>query len=144
MLKDELKQMKENAIKKGKLSKINKNENPVSIIEEVNLRNLEYESNDFKKITSKNIKYNNSLSLAERWGLVDAPEKPLSVDEWKNIEDKCTKLEMHKSNCPICLEPFGVQQCNILSCGHVFHTNCIDGFEKCSRTRHCPICRRKD
>lgn len=39
MLKDELKQMKENALKKGKLSKLSKIENPVSIIEEVNKRN---------------------------------------------------------------------------------------------------------
>lgn len=75
---------------------------------------------------------------------MDAPEKPLSVDEWQLIEDKCTKLEMHKASCPICLESFGVQECNILSCGHVFHKNCIEGFERCSRTRHCPICRRKD
>jgi len=41
MLKDELKEMKANAIKKGKLAKLSKNENPTSIIEEVNTRNIE-------------------------------------------------------------------------------------------------------
>jgi len=45
LLKDELKEMKANAIKKGKLAK-NKNDNPVSIIEEVNSRNIETQSKD--------------------------------------------------------------------------------------------------
>jgi len=46
MLKEELKEMKANAIKNGKLAKSNKNINPVSIIEEVNSRNVETQSKD--------------------------------------------------------------------------------------------------
>lgn len=56
MLKDELKEMKANAVKKGKLAKSNKVDNPISIIEEVNSRNIETESKDYFNIKSKNQK----------------------------------------------------------------------------------------
>jgi Component of SCF ubiquitin ligase and anaphase-promoting complex len=51
--------------------------------------------------------------------------------------------EEYKGHCPICQELLGRAPTVILSCTHVFHKLCITSFEKFSKTRACPICRKQ-
>ena len=50
--------------------------------------------------------YVKNLSLAQKLGLIDRPELPLGLDEWKEIEGAyLTRTKHEKENCcPICLE----------------------------------------
>jgi len=98
LAKQELEELKKNALK-------NKNNRKVdSKIEEISNRNDANIIKDVTKITTKNKKWAQNLTLAEKWGLVDTPAKPLSVEEWATIEARTTQQELHKLHCPICLE----------------------------------------
>jgi len=50
------------------------------------------------------MKYINKLTLAERLGLVEKPQQPLSQTEWKNIEQTHLNRASHNEPCPICFE----------------------------------------
>ena len=63
----------------------------------------------------------NNLSLAQKIGLKEIPKMPLSLQEWKNIEEKTISRNDHISNCPICLEPLSKRETMILSCTHIYH-----------------------
>lgn len=87
----------------------------------------------------------NKLTLAQRLGLVQKPPKPLTNDQWVEIEEKSKeRVDDHKA-CPICLEGFKTPNNQvILSCSHVFHKNCLSNFEKYAQVKMCPLCRRRD
>lgn len=94
--------------------------------------------------------YVNNLSLAQKMGLVDRPDLPLGLDEWKNIEATYltrTKNEKEHS-CPICFEDLALDEQRILCCSHVFHRRCLESFERISAQRGftiaCPICRKEN
>jgi hypothetical protein len=95
------------------------------------------------EITKKQIQYNNKLSLAQRLGLVTKPDAPLNHEQWAQVEKQSEIREEYKGRCPICQEHLGREATVILSCSHVFHKNCISSFEKYSKTKACPICRKK-
>ena len=87
--------------------------------------------------------YTNKLTLAQRLGLVQKPAAPLNHHEWAEVEKKSEQREEYKGHCPICQEFLGREASVILSCTHVFHKLCISSFEKFSKTRACPICRKQ-
>ena len=72
--------------------------------------------------------YNKKLTLAQKLGLIAAPPKPMSLEEWETVEEHSKKRE--DGLCPICLEQFKNQEHTILSCSHVFHKACLDSFER--------------
>uniref|UniRef100_A0A0G4HCD7 RING-type domain-containing protein n=1 Tax=Chromera velia CCMP2878 TaxID=1169474 RepID=A0A0G4HCD7_9ALVE len=87
------------------------------------------------------IKYEKSLSLAERLHLVDRPPAPLSAEEWENVKRDSDTKKYSSHPCAICMEDFTNRKQLILSCGHVFHQVCFDSFVKFARMRQCPLCR---
>jgi hypothetical protein len=46
------------------------------------------------------------------------------------------------SCCTVCLEPIvDDTECRLLSCYHIFHKECIDGWLK--RQKNCPMCKKE-
>ena len=88
-------------------------------------------------------------TLAQKMGLKEGPPRKLTDLEWDAVEQNLeTKRESAiEDGCPICIESFGVREhiC-ITNCGHIFHENCLKGFEKCNtwKKRSCPMCRLED
>ncbi len=91
-------------------------------------------------------------TLAQRWGLAEAPASSLSPAEWE--ERLCTARERGHlgSACAICQEPYAdARPQTILSCCHVFHEACLVSFERIARANanasggdgalRCPMCR---
>ncbi|XP_053372747.1 RING finger protein 32-like [Mercenaria mercenaria] len=68
------------------------------------------------------------LTLAQKFGLVDAPEQPLSETDWQKAKEKSNKRDDSKMPCVICKEDFGTQEQVLLSCTHVFHRVRLDLF----------------
>ena len=131
---------KKQIIMNNPLNKLYNPENPI-MKKYKNIRNHSKKSSlieDFLKCQ----KYNKKLSLAQRIGLVPAPPKPLISEDWALIEDLSTKRK--DGICAICLVNFGIKNQVILSCSHVFHENCLKSFERHSKNKFCPICRKKD
>ena len=101
-------------------------------------------------IEKKRMNYVKNLSLAQKLGLIDRPELPLSLTEWKQIEQRyLVRTKQEKENtCPICFEDLGMGEQKILCCSHVFHKQCLDSFEKIAAQRGmskaCPICRKEN
>ncbi|XP_071103177.1 RING finger protein 32-like [Haliotis cracherodii] len=83
------------------------------------------------------------LTLAQKFGLVDAPDQPLSEAEWKNVKEKSNKRDDSHQPCVICKEDFGLQEQVLLSCTHVFHRACLQAFERFTGKKTCPMCRRE-
>lgn len=83
------------------------------------------------------------LTLAQKLGLVEAPEQPLSEEEWKHAKEKSNKREDSVLPCVICKEDFGTQAQVLLSCTHVFHKACLQAFEKFTGKKTCPMCRKE-
>lgn len=83
------------------------------------------------------------LTLAQKLGLVEAPEDLLSDTEWKEIKEKSNARQDSAQPCVICKEDFGLQQQVLLSCSHVFHRTCLEAFEKFSGRKSCPMCRKE-
>ena len=85
------------------------------------------------------------MSLAQRRGLVALPASRLSDDEWVGIEQGAVARGMAEQDCPVCMDPLGLRDHLITSCGHLFHTVCLVQFERFSRqpasNRTCPVCR---
>lgn len=97
------------------------------------------------------------LTLAQRRGLVPspAPQATLGHTHWRRIVDTSRLRGDFKQPCSICLEPFGLRDALITSCGHVFHANCLNSFERFAAAsadgggsgltaRRCPMCRAGD
>lgn len=88
--------------------------------------------------------YDPQPTLAQKRGLVEPPPARLTDREWESIERKSCHREGPDDFCPICREPFKLKEQVILSCGHVFHRQCLKSFENFVRAnkRSCPICRK--
>ncbi|GFO00426.1 RING finger protein 32-like [Plakobranchus ocellatus] len=83
------------------------------------------------------------LTLAQKFGLVEAPKQLLSESEWSGIKAKSNKREDSGEPCVICKEDFGLQEQVILSCSHVFHRACLQAFERFTGRKSCPMCRHE-
>ncbi|KAF0984727.1 hypothetical protein FDP41_000626 [Naegleria fowleri] len=88
-------------------------------------------------------------TLAQKMGLRQPPPKPLNDMEWRSIERMIVtnRISLIEDGCPICMEWFNFRDsvC-VTNCGHMFHENCLKGFERCNswRKRTCPMCRLDD
>lgn len=87
--------------------------------------------------------YNKKLTLAERLKIVDVPKLPLDLREWNNLILKNKKNQNMAEECAICLQAYRMETQSLLSCGHVFHAQCFDTFEKYSNCATCPLCRER-
>lgn len=47
--------------------------------------------------------------LAQKFGIIDVPNKPLTEDEWAKLKEKSNKRHDSSLPCPICQEHFGNQ-----------------------------------
>ncbi|XP_061165712.1 RING finger protein 32-like [Saccostrea echinata] len=84
-----------------------------------------------------------TLTLAQKMGLVEAPDQPLSEKEWQNMKLKSNERDDSKLPCVICKEDFGTQEQVLLSCSHVFHRACLQAFERFTGKKTCPMCRNE-
>ncbi|XP_013404225.1 RING finger protein 32-like isoform X2 [Lingula anatina] len=82
-------------------------------------------------------------TLAQKLGLVDAPEQLLTETEWNEVKQKSSKRDDFRQPCVICKEDLGSQQQVLLSCSHVFHRACLQAFERYTGRKTCPMCRRE-
>lgn len=130
----------------------NSNDNNVNVdkkpslflVDKLFLDDKKNKATENQNIEKKFFLYANSLSLAQRLGLVQAAPEPISKDKWENIE-KAAQIRYGKdSMCPICLCEFKTDEQMILSCSHVFHKTCFESFEKHTRVKACPICRKQN
>lgn len=83
-----------------------------------------------------------TLTLAQRMGLAAAPEPALTASEWDAIAAMSRAREVSHAPCIICHEPFGTEKQVLLSCGHTFHRQCLRSWERHSKSRCCPVCRK--
>jgi len=83
-----------------------------------------------------------SLTLAQRMGLTSEPDKPLSAEQWEAVKRASDLREDSDTPCSICLDDFRQRPQVILSCSHVFHSECLRSFERFSGGRRCPLCRK--
>ncbi|XP_078285543.1 RING finger protein 32 isoform X1 [Rhinoraja longicauda] len=84
-----------------------------------------------------------SLTLAQKMGLVEAPNAPLTASEWQLVKKRSLQQGDSAQPCAICREEFGIKQQVLLSCSHVFHRICLQAFEKFSGRKSCPMCRKE-
>ncbi|KAL9649968.1 hypothetical protein ABK040_014985 [Willaertia magna] len=86
-------------------------------------------------------------TIYQKMGLRPGIPKKLTKEEWNSIEARTINRNILDNPCPICMEEFQINSivC-ITSCGHVYHNNCLLGFEKCNywKKRSCPMCRNED
>ncbi|XP_020791294.2 RING finger protein 32 [Boleophthalmus pectinirostris] len=83
------------------------------------------------------------LTLAERMGLVAGPVERLTEEQWSLIKVRSVQQRESIYPCAICKEEFHLKPQVLLSCSHVFHRACVQAFEKFSRQKSCPVCRRQ-
>ncbi|XP_016336641.1 RING finger protein 32 isoform X2 [Sinocyclocheilus anshuiensis] len=81
------------------------------------------------------------LTLAQRMGLVAAPSRRLTAEEWAEVKTRSIQEGDSTQPCVICREEFRLQPQVLLSCSHVFHKVCLKSFEKFSGRKSCPMCR---
>jgi len=70
-------------------------------------------------------------------------EKEEAKVDWNKVEEKAKLLG--QKDCPICLASLvkDNKQKYLVSCGHIFHKNCLDSFERfdLGESKKCPMCR---
>jgi hypothetical protein len=86
--------------------------------------------------------YTPTLTLAQRMGLVEAPEPELTPSEWEAIAEQSRRRDESRQPCVICQEDFKDEKQVLLSCGHTFHRQCLRSWERHSKSRSCPVCRK--
>ena len=102
--------------------------------------------NEFEIFKQKKQFYNN-LNLAQKIGLEKIDKLPLDLEEWNKIESQTNERLYNRSICPICHERFSNKSTVVLSCSHVFHTDCFNSYEKLTnydtsnKSKYCPVCR---
>ncbi|KAG8467014.1 hypothetical protein KFE25_000330 [Diacronema lutheri] len=83
------------------------------------------------------------LTLAQRLGLVEALPPTLSAEEWDAVRARAAARDGLARPCAICLQPFAAfGEQLLLGCAHAFHRACLRSWERHSRRRSCPCCRR--
>lgn len=99
-----------------------------------------------EEIKAKSLQHRQHLTLAQKLGIAPAPQPPLTNEQWEAILQKGMKNGriMSDVECPICIEKFKILDQVILSCGHVFHRNCLHSLEKMTQRRVCPMCRKEN
>jgi hypothetical protein len=87
-------------------------------------------------------------TLAQSRGLVPGARARLSDADWEALEGDVVRRGAVEEPCSICLDPLGMREQVLLSCGHLFHRACLDSFERFQRSTHgaetlkkCPFCR---
>lgn len=133
-----------NNINNNKGSKNAKHESDTLLLPNIFTKNFIKDDTDSKEIYKQNKEFYKNLSLAEKIGLVNISNKPLSKQDWEILEKKVSNRIDHTSSCPICLERLSTQNSILLSCSHVFHKPCLTSFENLSKTNSCPVCRGKN
>ncbi|KAJ8010173.1 hypothetical protein DPEC_G00072240 [Dallia pectoralis] len=83
------------------------------------------------------------LTLAQKMGLVESPTRRLTVDEWTQVKLRSIHEGDSKQPCVICKEEFRLQSQVLLCCSHVFHKDCLQAFERFSKRKCCPMCRKE-
>ncbi|XP_051572982.1 RING finger protein 32 [Myxocyprinus asiaticus] len=83
------------------------------------------------------------LTLAQRMGLVAAPSRRLTAEEWAEVKARSIQEGDSTLPCVICREEFRLQPQVLLSCSHVFHKVCLRSFENFSGRKSCPMCRKE-
>ncbi|XP_066538145.1 RING finger protein 32 isoform X4 [Hoplias malabaricus] len=83
------------------------------------------------------------LTLAQKLGLVAAPERRLTAEDWMEVKSRSLREGDSTQPCVICTEEFRLQPQVLLSCSHVFHKVCLKSFEHFSGRKCCPVCRRE-
>lgn len=94
-----------------------------------------------RDIIKRNKKFLSNLTFAEKTGIAKIERFPLSILEWRKLEEQTIKREDFKGECPICMEKLSSRESVILSCSHVFHKVCLKNFEKFAAVTKCPLCR---
>ena len=117
-------------------SKKNENNNKKNMIDQI-YKNHESEH----EIINRNKKFLQKLTFAEKVGVQKIKNFPLSINQWKELEEKTVERGDHINECPICMEKLKDRESVILSCSHVFHKVCLRNFEKFTSVNKCPICR---
>uniref|UniRef100_A0A672PRR6 Ring finger protein 32 n=1 Tax=Sinocyclocheilus grahami TaxID=75366 RepID=A0A672PRR6_SINGR len=83
------------------------------------------------------------LILAQTMGLVVAPSRRLTAEEWAEVKTRSIQEGDSTQPCVICREEFCLQPQVLLSCSHVFHKVWLKSFEKFSGRKSCPKCRKE-
>ncbi|KAK7881767.1 hypothetical protein WMY93_030176 [Mugilogobius chulae] len=83
------------------------------------------------------------LTLAERMGLVVGPHERLTEEQWSLVKVRSVQQGESAHPCAICKEEFQLKPQVLLSCSHVFHRACVQSFEKFSKQKCCPVCRKQ-
>jgi hypothetical protein len=94
-----------------------------------------------KSVIDRQKEFLKNLFFAEKVRLKEIKKLPLSVNEWRKIENQSVNRNDHFSICAICLDSLSKRDTLILSCSHVFHKICISNFENFTQNKKCPICR---
>ncbi|XP_062848951.1 RING finger protein 32 isoform X2 [Trichomycterus rosablanca] len=81
------------------------------------------------------------LTLAQKLGLVAAPRRRLTADEWTEAKSRSIQEGDSAQPCAICADDFRLQPQVLLSCSHVFHKVCVRSLERFSGRKCCPLCR---
>ena len=85
------------------------------------------------------------LTLAQQLNIVPRPvrHQPSEVD-WLAIAEASQRRGDNQQPCPICCEPFGLDEQVLLSCSHTLHAACLSSLERFTQQRVCPCCRQRD
>ena len=85
------------------------------------------------------------LTLAQQLNLVPRPvRQQLSEVDWVRIAEASERRGDSQQPCPICCEPFGLDEQLLLSCSHTLHAACLSSLERFTQQRVCPCCRHRD
>ena len=109
--------------------------------------NGNFERAEFFHYYQHNLKvkrFEKKLSLAQKRGLVQRPQLPLTGDQWEEVVSIAKERLESNSVCPICLEEFKLESQVVLSCSHIFHKDCLRSFERHTNLKQCPVCRREN
>lgn len=78
-----------------------------------------------------------------------AEERDKQID-WDSIRAKCigklrNETEKEGEECPVCLRKLKSDDAGVTSCGHMFHTKCIESWSSFCENQNnqptCPVCR---
>ena len=94
-----------------------------------------------RPVSDARTNFERRLTLAQKYGLVEAPRSKLDKAEWLEVHHQSLLRGDLKHGCSICYEPFRGESQVLLSCSHTFHKHCLSAFERFSKKRCCPLCR---